>query len=169
MSGNICAATNSPSPCSKATTISSTNPAPHGTSSPTIPNASPQSHPELGRRSILEAVGIIGPDDPAVTVRVIIVGRRIVGRRIVEVLVKMVVPEREPAVAKAAAVENIRGSKPGAMKHRAAASDDAAMKDCTAAFKTSAAVETVTSTAMTAVDFGRQPVGGVFRYRRSTS
>src|ERR1035437_5594105 len=58
MSGNICAATNSPSPCSKATTISSTNPAPHGTSSPTIPNASPQSHPELGRRSILEAVGI---------------------------------------------------------------------------------------------------------------
>src|SRR5664279_733794 len=58
MSGNICAATNSPSPCSKATTISSTNPAPHGTSSPTTPNASPQSHPELGRRSILEAVGI---------------------------------------------------------------------------------------------------------------
>src|ERR1035437_3753657 len=58
MSGNICAATNSPSPCSKATTISSTNPAPHGTSSPTIPNASPQSNPELGRRSILEAVGI---------------------------------------------------------------------------------------------------------------
>jgi hypothetical protein len=62
----------------------------------------------------------------------------------------------------------MRGSKPGAMKHRAAASDDAAVKDCTAAFKTSAAVETVTSTAMTAVDFGRQPVGGVFRYRRST-
>src|ERR1019366_9204456 len=58
MSGNICAATNSPSPCSKATTISSTNLAPHGTSSPTIPNASPQSHPELGRRSLLEAVGI---------------------------------------------------------------------------------------------------------------
>src|ERR1017187_9954832 len=61
MSGNICAATNSPSPCSKATTISSTNLAPHGTSSPTTPNASPQSHPELGRRSILEAVGITGP------------------------------------------------------------------------------------------------------------
>jgi len=101
---------------------------------------------------------IIGPDDPAVTVRVIIVGRRIVGRRIVEVLVKMVVPEREPAVAKAAAVENMRGSKPGAVKHRAAASGDAAMKDCT--------MEAVA--AMTAVDFGRQPVGGVFRYRRST-
>src|ERR1035437_6318035 len=60
MSGNICAATNSPSSCSKATTISSVNPAPHGSSSPTIPNASPQSHPELGRRSILEAVGISG-------------------------------------------------------------------------------------------------------------
>src|ERR1019366_1030365 len=68
MSGNICAATNSPSPCYEATTISSTNPAPHGTSSPTIPNASPKSHPELGRRSILEAVGIRacrrGPEPP---------------------------------------------------------------------------------------------------------
>src|SRR4030088_1517152 len=59
MSGNICAATNSPSPCSKATTTSSTNPAPRGASSPTTPNASHQSHPELGRRSILEADGII--------------------------------------------------------------------------------------------------------------
>src|SRR5258706_8202770 len=58
MSGNICAATNSPSPCSKATTTSSTNPAPRGASSPTTPNASPQSHPEPGRRSFLEAVGI---------------------------------------------------------------------------------------------------------------
>src|SRR4051812_39130004 len=58
MSGNICAATNSPSPCSKATTTSSTNPAPRGASSPTTPNASHQSHPELGRRSILEADGI---------------------------------------------------------------------------------------------------------------
>src|SRR5260370_37400552 len=59
MSGNICAATNSPLPCSKATTTSSTNPAPRGASSPTTPNASPQSHPEPGRRSFLEAVGII--------------------------------------------------------------------------------------------------------------
>src|SRR5205085_7356377 len=59
MSGNICAATNSPSPCSKATTTSSTNPAPRGASSPTTPNASHQSHPELGRRSILEADGMI--------------------------------------------------------------------------------------------------------------
>src|SRR4030088_1113739 len=59
MSGNICAATNSPSPCSKATTTSSTNPAPPGASSPTTPNALPQSHPEPGRRSFLEAVGII--------------------------------------------------------------------------------------------------------------
>src|SRR3954465_63245 len=59
MSGNICAATNSPSPCSKATTTSSTNPAPRGASSPTTPNASHQSHPELGRRSILEADGIM--------------------------------------------------------------------------------------------------------------
>src|ERR1700704_2490420 len=62
MSGNICAATNSPSPCSKATTTSSTNPAPPGASSPTTPNASPQSHPEPGRRSFLEAVGIMPAD-----------------------------------------------------------------------------------------------------------
>src|SRR6202022_1974878 len=61
MSGNICAATNSPSPCSKATTTSSTNPAPRGASSPTTPNASHQSHPEPGRRSILEAVGMSWP------------------------------------------------------------------------------------------------------------
>src|SRR5258707_15597032 len=59
MSGNICAATNSPSPCSRVTTTSSTNPAPRGASSPTTPNVSHQSHPEPGRRSILEAVGII--------------------------------------------------------------------------------------------------------------
>src|SRR5512140_926063 len=58
MSGNICAATNSPSPCSKATTTLSTNPAPLGASSPTTPSALPQSHPEPGRRSFLEAVGI---------------------------------------------------------------------------------------------------------------
>src|SRR5438105_15565634 len=65
MSGNICAATNSPSPCSKATTTSSTNPAPRGASSPTTPNASHQSHPELGRRSILEADGITSTQAPA--------------------------------------------------------------------------------------------------------
>src|SRR3954451_24976096 len=61
MAGNICVATTSPSPCSKATTTSSTNPAPRGASSPTTPNASHQSHPELGRRSILEADGITAP------------------------------------------------------------------------------------------------------------
>src|SRR3954454_23741820 len=64
MSGNICAATNSPSPCSKATTTSSTNPAPRGASSPTTPYASHQSHRELGRRSILEADGMRGHDRP---------------------------------------------------------------------------------------------------------
>lgn len=44
--------------CSKATTTSSTSPAPPGASSPMTPNAWPQLHPELGRRSILEAFGI---------------------------------------------------------------------------------------------------------------
>ena len=70
---------------------------------------------------------VIGPDDPAAPVRVII------GRRIVEVPVKMmpVMPDPEPAVA-----------KPGAMKGRAA---------------------TMAAMAMPATDFGRQSVGGVFR------
>jgi hypothetical protein len=108
---------------------------------------------------------IIGPDDPAVTVRVIIVGRRIV-----EVLVKavVVVPEREAAVVKAATMENMSGSNPGATKHRATASEDAAVNDCTAGFNTYAAVGTVTPTAMAAVDFGRQPAGGVFRCGHGT-
>ena len=49
--GIFCAVTNSPSPCSKATTTtSSTNHAPRGASLPTTPNASPQSHPEPGER-----------------------------------------------------------------------------------------------------------------------
>jgi hypothetical protein len=47
-----------PSPYSKATTTSSTSPAPPGASSPMTPNAWPQSHPELGRRPIPEAFGI---------------------------------------------------------------------------------------------------------------
>ena len=81
---------------------------------------------------------VIGPDDPAAPVRVII------GRRIVEVPMKMmpVMPDPEPAVA-----------KPGAMKGRGAStSEAAAMKGATMA-----------AMAMPATDFGRQSVGGVFR------
>jgi hypothetical protein len=86
--------------------------------------------------------------------------------------VKAVVPEREPAVAKAATVENMTGAKP-AMEYRAASSEAAAMKGRAATMEAAAAAEasaamkattTMTTTTMTtAADFGREPVGSVFR------
>ena len=57
-SGNICAATNSPSPSSTTTTTSLIKPATHGTSLNKIQCASPQSPPEHGRLSMIRAVGI---------------------------------------------------------------------------------------------------------------
>jgi hypothetical protein len=82
-----------------------------------------------------------------------------------------VVPEREPAVAKAAAAENMTGAKPAAMKGRAATAEtSAAVKGGAAATEAAAsttAVETsaatMAATAMPAADFGRQPLGGIFR------
>jgi hypothetical protein len=103
---------------------------------------------------------VIGPDDPAAAVRVIIVGRRIV-----EVPVKAMVPEREPAVAKAAVAENMTGAKPAAMKHSTTSSDAAA--STTTAMETAAATMAATAVpAMSATDFGRQPPGSVFRCGR---
>lgn len=79
---------------------------------------------------------VIGPDDAAARIRIII------GRRIVEVPVKMmpVMPDPEPAVV-----------KPGAMKGRAATMEAA----------------TMAAMAMPAPDFVRQSAGGVFRRRHS--
>src|SRR6476620_10980872 len=57
-SGNICAATNSPSPSSTTTTTSLIKPATHGTSLNKIQCASPQSPPEHGRLSMIRAVGM---------------------------------------------------------------------------------------------------------------
>src|ERR1019366_5294536 len=57
-SGNICAATNSPSPSSTTTTTSSIKPAAHGTSLSKIQTALPRSPPEHGQQSIIRAVGI---------------------------------------------------------------------------------------------------------------
>src|SRR6476620_5820838 len=57
-SGNISAATNSPSPSSTTTTTSLIKPATHGTSLNKIQCASPQSPPEHGRLSMIRAVGI---------------------------------------------------------------------------------------------------------------
>src|ERR1700694_699766 len=102
---------------------------------------------------------VIGQDDPAATVRVIIV--RVIIIRPIEVPVKAVVPEREPAVAKAAAAENMTGAKPAAMKHHPATSEAAAMKGRAATVEPPAA--TMPATPMPAADFGRQPLGGIFR------
>src|SRR5450759_4510930 len=58
-SGNICAATSSPTRSTKITTISSKKPAKHGCSSPTTRSRSLQSPHANGQRSIFSAVGII--------------------------------------------------------------------------------------------------------------
>lgn len=87
---------------------------------------------------------VMGPDHPAAVIRAII-GIIVVGRRVIEVPVKTVMPECEPAVAESAAVETA------------------------AAVTTTAMTATVaTSTAMTAAHFGRQAAGGVLRGRRGT-
>jgi hypothetical protein len=124
------------------------------------------------------ARSVIRPDHPAIAMRVIVIGRRII-----EVTVKMVpvkvVSEREAAVAKAAAVENMTAAKSAAMERCAAASETAAVKGSTTTMKAAATVETastmmaatamaatVTATAMTAADFARQPIRDMLRCRR---
>jgi hypothetical protein len=135
----------------------------------------------------------MGPDDPAVAVRII-------GRRIVEAPVK-VVPVNEPAstVVKAAvtiasAAEHMTAAKPAAMesgaavtkttaaettamKGRATATEAATVKTAAASEATaSAAAETAAAmkaastvaAAMTAADFGRQSVRYMFRGRHRT-
>jgi len=76
-----------------------------------------------------------------------------------------VVPVHEPmsTVAKAA-VEDMTGAKSAAVKGRTAAMEAAAatVKSTTVV----AAAMTATMAAMTTSDFGRQPVGSVFRRRR---
>jgi hypothetical protein len=95
---------------------------------------------------------IMGPDHPA-AVRIIIVGRRIV-----DVPVKAVVPEREPVVAKAATVENMTAAKPAAVKGSTAASMAATMEAAA-----TVAVAAMAATAMSTADFSGQPFGSIFR------
>lgn len=109
---------------------------------------------------------VMGPDHPAAVIRAII-GIIVVGRRIIEVPVKAVMPERKPAVSEAAAVEDMRGAIAAVKRHAAAMEASAAVE--TAATVTTAMTATVaTSTAMTAAHFGRQAAGGVLRGRRGT-
>ena len=70
-------------------------------------------------------------------------------------VVPVMVPE--PAMAKAAAVDDMPGAESAAMKRRAAASEASAAMEASAA-ETSAAMAAVPT-----ADFGGQPAGSVFR------
>ena len=102
------------------------------------------------------ARSVISPDHPA-TVRVVVIGRRII-----EMPVK-VVPVCEPMSTKAA-VEDMTGTKSAAVEGRTAAMEAAAsaVKSATTVVAPAMAA---TVTAMATSDFGRQPVGSVFRRR----
>jgi hypothetical protein len=108
------------------------------------------------------ARAVMGPDHPAGAVRVVR-GVVIVRRTIDEMPAEMlVVPEREAAMAKAAAVEHMRGAIPAAaMEHRAAGVKTTAVE--TTAVTSVTAAPSMTTAAMTAADFGGEPVGNLFR------
>ena len=87
--------------------------------------------------------------------------------------VNAVVPERKPAVAKAATAENMSGSKPAAMDYGATTSETAAVKDrATAAepaMETSAATAMVTAAAMAAAAISVvSPCDAMFSCRHRT-
>jgi hypothetical protein len=124
------------------------------------------------------ARSVISPDHPAVAVRVIIIGRRVI-----KVPVKMMpVCEPESAVAEAATVESMTAMKPAAVEHGAAAVETTTME--AAAMKSASAMETAASMTSTAVpaapvpsatmaataaaDFGGLPIRDVFCDRHST-
>jgi hypothetical protein len=79
----------------------------------------------------------------------------------------VVMPEPEPAMAKATAAENMGGSKTAAMGHRGAATEAATVNGRAAAMEATATVETATTmataAAVPAANFGRQPVRDLLR------
>jgi hypothetical protein len=92
-----------------------------------------------------------------------------------------VVPKREAVMAKAAAMDNMRGAIAAATEHRATLPEAAAVKDCPAApvaatmeaataMISAAATVATTASAVTATvataDLGGRPVGNVFGRRR---
>jgi hypothetical protein len=115
---------------------------------------------------------VIGPDDPAAVVRVVIIGRPIVP--IEEVPVKMMMPEGEAAVAKATAVENMTAAKAAAMESatsetaavkgrtsvKTATVKAAAMETATAAVETTATMATAAAMTATTANFSGQIVRG---------
>jgi hypothetical protein len=96
------------------------------------------------------AQAVVSSDHPAAVVRGIIIRVVVIGP--VEVPVKAMVPKREPAVAEAAPVENMRGAKSPAMEGGATAVETAAVKRRTSTMEAtaSAAVKSASPTAMTA-------------------
>jgi hypothetical protein len=95
--------------------------------------------------------------------------------------VKAVVPKSEAVMAKAAAMDNMRGAIAAATEHRATLPEAAAVKDCPAppvaasmeaatAMVSAATVATtasaVTAATVAAADLGGRPVGNVFGRRR---
>ena len=101
------------------------------------------------------ARAVVGPDDPAATMRVVVI-RVIIVIRPIEVPVKVAVPE--PAMAKAAAVKNMRGSEAAAVKRRAAT-----MEASTVETAATMAAATMAASAMPAASLDGQPVRGEFR------
>ena len=101
------------------------------------------------------ARAVVGPDDPAATMRVVVI-RVIIVIRPIEVPVKVAVPE--PAMAKAAAVKNMRGSEAAAVKRRAAT-----MEASTVETAATMAASATAASAMPAASLDGQPVRGEFR------
>ena len=104
----------------------------------------------------------------SVVIRVIVVVG-VVRRPIEEMPMKAVVPEREAAVANAAAVEHRRASNRATVEYGSTTPDAAAVKGCAAASTVETAspnhVATATAAAtatMAATDFGRQSFGCMF-------
>ena len=129
------------------------------------------------------ARSVIGPDHPAVAVRIGVIARIIVVGRCVEAPMEMMVPVMrrhaiaavtDAAEAMTAAMEDRCGAKTAAMDRNAAGPESSAMKRGAAAMKTAAATEATTTveaaamaattmTAAASANLNRQPVSDRFR------
>ena len=117
----------------------------------------------------------MGPDDPAATRIMVVVGRRV--EPAMEVPVEVMVPMvgeamatiTEAGVAIAAAAIDVSGAIATAAERHAAASETAAVKGCATAAKTTATVETASATAaVTATNFDGHSFGRILRHRQRT-
>src|SRR5712671_918946 len=115
----------------------------------------------------------IGPDDPAATGIMVVVGRRVVEPAVEVPVVEAVVGEAMAAIAQArvtiaAAAIDVGGAIAAAANCHTAAADAGAMKSAAAA-KAAATAETASAmAAVTAANFDRHSLGRVFRDRQRT-